>query len=83
MGGNYGNNILATNPNYDVQKPGFLENSIAVKERTSEFNNKGNKNFNCVIISQPENRIGRNDLIEDLKSSKSQSNHSPLLTKRK
>lgn len=89
MAGHYGTNRPVLHPSFEIQKHINQSEKPLQKGHTgNSTNNVGNKDetvgqYNHLLMLSNENKTGRNISIEDLKTGKCQSNHSPLLTKRK
>lgn len=89
MAGHYGSNRQATNSNVEGQKHmDTHEKSLSKNGKSTLSNNilstdETKSNYNYLCLPSSNDRTGRNTSIEELKTNKCPSNHSPLLTKRK
>jgi len=87
LGGYYGTNRHAMNPSFEIHKKMSQDNYVTKSGQfdhmKAELNKDTSGERNYLIISHNDNTKGRNVSIEEMKTSKCQSNHSPLLTKRK
>lgn len=90
MAGHYGSNRPILHPSFEIQK-NINQNEKSLSKQHSKISVSGNRasneemksHYNQLLLKSNENRLGRNISIEEMKTNKCQSNHSPLLTKRK
>jgi hypothetical protein len=87
LGSHYGSNRQLIQPAFEISRKGYNDNIISKSSKfdnnKADMNNDRSGDRNFLIISNNDNSKGRNLLSEDMKSSQSQANHSPMLTKRK